>query len=184
MSLNRSRRLAIALIGVPVLLVAIAAVALPFFIDVERYRPWIAEKAQEATGRSVSMGEISLRLFPAPALTVDSVAISEGSRLPDADALRMRRLSVRLGILGLIRGRPVIQSLILDQPVLVLHRDERGRWNYDDLLHRAQGADQSGGPQPSAAAGTPTKKAATTAVRATQPRLAMASHPQTVPVRA
>lgn len=123
-------------VGIVALLVVVA-IALPLLIDVERYRPWIEEKARQTTGRSLSLGKMSLRLFPAPAINVASVRVSDGPLLPDRDALKLRNLSIRLGLGGLLRGRPEIHSLVLDRPMLVLFRDSEGRWNYDDLLQRA-----------------------------------------------
>jgi AsmA protein len=120
-----------------VVLLAVVAIALPLLIDVERYRPWIEEKARQTTGRSLSLGKMSLRLFPVPALNVESVRVADGPLLPDRDALQLQKLSIRLGLGGLLRGRPEVRSLVLDRPALVLFRDAQGRWNYDDLLERA-----------------------------------------------
>ena len=66
MPVSRSWRIVLMVLGAVVLLVVGAAVALPFLIDVERYRPWIAEQTREATGRSITLGAISFRLLPAP----------------------------------------------------------------------------------------------------------------------
>ncbi len=130
------RRVVLLIAGITVLLVAVA-ITLPLLIDVERYRPWIEERARQTTGRDISLGKMSLRLFPAPALSVESVKVAEGPLLPDRDALQLQKLSIRLGLGGLLRGRPEVRSLVLDRPLLILFRDAQGRWNYDDLLQRA-----------------------------------------------
>jgi len=133
------RRLTLAVAGLAVLLAALA-IALPLLIDVERYRPWIEEKAHQTTGRKITLGKMSLHLFPSPALDVESVRVGEGPLIRDADALQLRRLSIRLGLGELLRGRLEVRSLLLDRPFLVLFRDAEGRWNYDDLLQRAAAA--------------------------------------------
>ncbi len=137
MPLSRTQRRLLLGFGTLIVVVLLVALIVPLFVDGERFRPWIVDGAKQATGRTLTFGEISLRLLPVPALTVDSVAVSESSRLPDLKALQLRRLSVRLGVLGLLRGKVTISSLMLDEPVLVLYRDAQGRWNYDDLLERA-----------------------------------------------
>jgi len=140
MPMNKTmRRLMWVGAGIAALLV-IVAIALPLLIDVERYRPWIEEKALQTTGRSLSLGKMSLRLFPSPSLNIESVRVSDGPLLPDRDALSLQNVSIRLGLAGLLRGRPEIRSLVLDRPVLVLFRDAKGRWNYEDLLQRAAAA--------------------------------------------
>jgi AsmA protein len=143
------RRAAIAAAGLLALFVA-AAILLPLLIDVERFRPFIEEQARQATGRKVSLGRLSLRLLPAPALAVDSVRVADGPLLPDRDALQIRRASIRLALAALLRGRPEVRSIVLESPLLVLFRDAQGRWNYDDLLARAAAA-----PPPTGAATDP-----------------------------
>src|SRR5713226_6787208 len=49
-------------------------------------------------------------------------------------------LSVRLGIIGLLRGRLTFRSIVLNRPTLTLIRDAQGRWNFADLLARASAA--------------------------------------------
>jgi AsmA protein len=118
-------------------LIVLAAAALPFVLDVNRFRPLIAAKVQEATGRSLSLGRISFTLMPAPGLSVAGpIKVSDSAPYPGRSALTADGLSVRLGILGLLRGRASVTSIILRNPTLILIRDARGRWNFDDLLER------------------------------------------------
>jgi len=122
-------------------LVLLAAAALPFLVDVNRYRPLIVARVQEATGRTISLGTISFTLLPTPGLRVGGpIRISDSAAYPDRTALSAESLSVRLGLLGLLRGRASVTSIALHRPTLVLIRDSRGRWNFDDLVTRASAA--------------------------------------------
>jgi len=140
MALSRRGRLVIvALVVIAGGLLALAAI-LPRLLDIDRYRPMIVAKVQEATGRTVTLGPISLRLFPMPALSVSPLSVSEGSRYPGREALHAEGVSIHLALLPLLRGRVAIRSIVLDRPALTLIRDARGRWSYDDLLARASAA--------------------------------------------
>ena len=48
-------------------LLIVAAVAAPFFVDLNNYKAEIAQKAKEATGRDLAIdGDISLSILPTP----------------------------------------------------------------------------------------------------------------------
>src|SRR5206468_4108287 len=98
------------------------------------------DAAKQATGRSVTLGRVSIRLLPVPALAIAPLAMSDSPAYPGREALRAESLSIRLGILGLLRGRLALRSVVLDRPTLTLIRDSRGGWNFDDLLARAGGS--------------------------------------------
>ncbi len=161
MPLSRAtRRVLIVLIILAVLAVAGAAV-LPRLLDVNQYRPLIADKVRQATGRTIKMGTITLRLLPSPALRVKGITVSEGPRYPDATAMKTESLSIRVALLPLLRGELAIRSIVLHAPALNLIRDERGRWNFDDLLARADG---DAAPAGKKGGGTPLKVAVERAV--------------------
>jgi AsmA protein len=161
MAMPRWARRSLILLGALGLLVAGAAIALPFLVDVNLYRPLIAARIQEATGRSVTLGTISFYPLPSPGLTVAPLAISESARYPGRDALRARSLSIHLDPIGLLHGQLTITSVVLLRPEITLIREAGGRWNFDDLLARAATAP----PAPSAApAGKPLQVAVERAV--------------------
>jgi len=127
--------------------VVLAAAALPFLVDVNRYRPMIVSSVREATGRTFGLGTISFALLPAPGLSVGGpITLSDSAAYPGRNALTADSLSVRLGLFSLLRGRATVTSFTLHRPTLTLIRDARGRWNFDDLVERASAAPQ---PKPS-----------------------------------
>src|SRR5438876_1962895 len=157
MALRRwARRLLFALTILGVIVLA-AAAGLPRIVDANRYRPLVSAWAQEATGRSVRIGTIAFGLLPLPSLSVRPLAIAESARYPGRDMLTAESLSIRLGIIGLLRGRLTFRSIVLNRPTLTLVRDAQGRWNFDDLLARASAASSSvaASSQPGGAASAP-----------------------------
>ncbi len=159
MALPRSLRFLLLGAGALLVLLILAAVALPFIIDVQRLAPLIAGQIQQVTGRKATLGRISLRVLPVPGVTVSPVTVAEGARYPGRDALRLAAVSLRLRPLPLLRGRIEFGSVILDQPTLTLIRDREGRWNFEDLLERVAAlrsgtAAPPAGPTASSNAGT------------------------------
>ena len=136
-------------------LLVVAAVALPFLIDVHRLRPLMTAQVKEATGRAIAFGRISVTLLPAPGLSLSGpITVSDSAAYPGRNALSAESLSVRLSLSDQLRGRASITSFTLHKPTVTLIRDSRGRWNFDDLIARLSappqgrpaGAEAAGGP--------------------------------------
>lgn len=137
MAMTRGTRLALIVVGGLVTVLVLAAAALPFLVDVNRYAPVIAAQIKQATGREVALGRMSLRLLPSPNLSVGPLRVADSALHPGRDALKAETLSIRVGLLPLLRGRIDIKSILLKRPTLTVIRDGRGRWNFDDLLAAA-----------------------------------------------
>jgi AsmA protein len=129
-------------------LAAGAAVAIALLVDVNRYRPQIASLAQEATGRPVHLGALSLRLLPSPSVAVRPLRLADSAAYPGRDALRADGLAIRVSLPALLRGRLVVRSIVLENPTLTLIRDASGRWNFADLIERASAAGAGRGAAP------------------------------------
>jgi len=155
MALPRLLRWTLTALGALLALIVLAALLVPLLFDLKPIGPVIAGQIQQLTGRNATLGRISLRILPVPALSVAPVTVSEGPRYPGRDALRIGGVSIRLRLVGLLRGRLEFGTIVIDRPTLTLIRDRQGRWNYDDLLDRAAalraGAGQktTGAPAPS-----------------------------------
>jgi len=148
MALSRAIRRGLIVVAIAAGLVLTAAIALPFLVDVNRFRPMIAARVQEATGRAITLGKISFSLLPTPALSVGGpIRIADSAAYPGRNALTADSLRVRVGLLGLLRGRANVTSIQLNRPTVTLIRDARGRWNFDDLVERASAASKAAPPK-------------------------------------
>ena len=144
MPLSRAIRRWLIAVAIAAGLVVSAAVALFFLVDVNSYRPLIAAKVREATGRTITLGKVSFALLPTPGLSVGGpIRVSDSAAHPGRNALTADSLRVRIGLLGLLRGRANVTSIHLSRPTVTLIRDARGRWNFDDLVERASAASKA-----------------------------------------
>ena len=125
-------------IGLAILMfTALAGVLLaPQFVDLERYRPQIAERISDWSGRPVTLsGPISLSLLPSPHLSVNDLVVAN---LPGAHAPEMIRVSLvdaAVSFWPLLTGRIEVTSARLLRPVIALERlpDGRENWAFSKL---------------------------------------------------
>ncbi len=115
----------------------VLVLVLPPFINVNRYRSDVAAAIGRGLGRPVSVGSISLRLFPQPGFSLSNVAVADDPSLSAEPLLRADEVSASLRLSSLWRGRLEIARLSLTDPSLNLVRGENGRWNLQPLLERA-----------------------------------------------
>jgi hypothetical protein len=121
-------------IAVAILLVtAIGAVlAGPSFIDWSDHKDAVAREISDLTGRRLAIeGEVELALLPSPHLRAEKVTLSgiEGGASPHLARAEAIELKVLVG--PLLRGQISVESLVLDEPQLVLETLADGRRNWD-----------------------------------------------------
>ena len=134
-------------IGLAVLLFAAIAALLvaPSFVDLDRYRPVVAEKASALLGRPVTLaGPISLSLLPSPHLTIRDLRIANlpGGSAPEM--VRAREVDAALSFWPLLAFQFDVTSARVVQPTILLERlpDGRPNWSLESV------------PPPDAAAGS------------------------------
>jgi uncharacterized protein involved in outer membrane biogenesis len=123
-----SRRLGIGL----VVLVCAIAVLLTFF-DWNLLRPALARKISAETGRRASIdGDLKVHIWSwNPGAELNDITLLNP---PWADRRLMfgaRRLTFRVSLANLLRGRVVIPEIALIEPTLDLERDARGRASWE-----------------------------------------------------
>jgi len=116
------------------LLLAVLLLAAPFFIDVNHYKGLIIEKAEQATGRKIEMGQLHASLFPWIGVRLDDVRVANRSGFSDEAFLQIKSLDVQVALLPLLSKRVEIKRFILDSPRLLLERDATGAGNWQDLF--------------------------------------------------
>lgn len=131
-----------------VLAVVAVLVAMPRAIDWQDLKPKLGLALTSATGRTVSLdGPLSVEFLPWPALWVGDVRIANAPGAATQSMLKVRRLSIRLSLKALMRGRIEISSIVLDEPLLAIEPDADGRPNWWlPALESGSGAEAAGLP--------------------------------------
>lgn len=119
-------------LGLLVLVMGIL-LAVPFFIDVNDYKPQITKAVEDATGRALQIGEIKASLFPWVGVRLDNVRLANRAGFSDRDFLKVASLNIQLDLLPLFSKQIEVKRFTLDAPELFLERNTEGEGNWEDL---------------------------------------------------
>ena len=130
-------RKAIIGVGIFIILIVVAGLLAPSFIDVNHYRPQIESKLRERLGRNVSLGPMRLRLIPLGFRVQNAVIADDPKFNASRPFAQVQTLSVNPEILPLLHHDIVIKSVQLDHPTVELVRNQQGLWNFSTLAARS-----------------------------------------------
>jgi hypothetical protein len=119
---------------VALLLVGVAAWLLPSFFSAEHYRHRLEAELKRVLHRPVTFGAVSFRLLPRPGFTMENAVVSEDPNFGSEPFAHVDRIDCALRWRSLWRSRLDFARLRLDHPTLNVVRNERGEWNFENLL--------------------------------------------------
>jgi AsmA protein len=115
----------------------VIAIALPFFVDANTFRPRLESELTEALGRQVKVGNLALSLFSG-GVKADNISIADDPSFSKAAFVQAKALKVGVELIPLIFSKSlIVTELTLDQPEISLVRSEDGEtWNFSSLGNR------------------------------------------------
>jgi len=121
-----------------------AAYVVPRLLDVEGYKPALADAVKQATGRELVIdGPLKLTLLPVPRVSARSVHFANAAGSKGAQMVEVRWVGASPSWSALLQGRVEIGRLILYKPVVVLETDANGVPNWE--FKPGAGAEQPAG---------------------------------------
>jgi uncharacterized protein involved in outer membrane biogenesis len=117
------------LLGLFVVLLLLA-LAVPYFLNVDRYRDTIAAAIAKQTGRKVTLGPIHARLFPGAGVSVADLHIGNPSGFPAGDLIGADEIRVNVALAPLLHSTIHVNSIDLVHPKLIVLTDSGGKNNY------------------------------------------------------
>ena len=172
---------ALIIVGAVIVLLIIVALALPLFVDVNKFKPTLQTEIGSAIGRQVTIGNISLAIFSG-GVAIDNLAISDDPAFSKSAFLTAKELKVGVDLLGLIFSQKLaVRSFTLADPEVSLVRNAAGTWNFSSIgggggATASKPKAPSGGP--SAATNLSVEKLAITNGRITMTTLGSHQNPQ------
>ena len=138
------------IVAIVIAVLVVIAIAIPFFIDANAFRPKLEAELTDALGREVKVGNLSLSLLSG-GVTADNISIADDPQFSKAPFVQAKSFKVGVEMIPLIFSRTLnITQVTLDQTQISLVKSENGeKWNFSSL----------GGKNPSAPSHT-TEKAA------------------------
>lgn len=132
-------------------LVVVAGAAILLLVDVDRFKPQIAQFVQDRYQRRLQIdGRLSLSLLPRLALALPSTTLS----VPRGEQVAARLAGAQVGValLPLLRGELVVDTVRIDGLRATIERRADGSLSIDDLIGPARAQPAPATPSPGAPA--------------------------------
>ena len=114
-------------------LFVIVALAIPFVLDANQFRPTLEGDLAGVLGRKVTIGHLRIA-FLSGSISVDDISIADDPAFGSAPFLTAKSVNVGVEWLPLIFSKQVrVQSFRLQEPQVVLRRSASGQWNFSSL---------------------------------------------------
>jgi AsmA protein len=102
-------------------------------IPINQFRPTIEEKASQALGRKVQVGDLSLSLLGG-SLSAQSLSIGDDPKFSQSAFLSAKSVKVGVEIIPLIFSKSLnVTGITIENPEVTLLRNPAGQWNYSSL---------------------------------------------------
>src|SRR5215467_1366144 len=122
------------IVGIVIAVLIVIAIAIPFFVDANTFRPKLESELTEALGRQVKVGNLSLSLFSG-SVSADNISIADDPQFSKSAFITAKSLSVGVEMIPLIFSKTLnVTELTLNQPEISLVKSENGeKWNFSSL---------------------------------------------------
>lgn len=138
-------------VGIAVVVLLLAVVAIPFFIDANQFRPRLEAALTDALGRPVKVGNLTVALWSG-GVTAEDLSIADDPAYSRTPFLQAKSLKLSVELMPLIFSHALnVTGLTIDQPAIVLLQSPSGAWNFSSLGGKAAN-------QPAAPAAPPSAK--------------------------
>ncbi len=123
------------IIGLVIFISGVAAIfIIPRFIDVQKYKPIIEEKASDATGRVFTMGEdIDVSLFPWVGVKLTDIRLGNPEGFSQKEMVSVEKFEIRLKVMPLLSRRVEVKTFVLDSPHIYLEKLKNGKTNWENI---------------------------------------------------
>src|SRR6266496_5378724 len=121
-------------VAIIIALLIVVAVAIPFLIDANTFRPKLESEVTDALGRQVKVGNLSLSLFSG-SVAADNISIADDPHFSNSPFVQAKSLKVGVEMIPLIFSKTLnVTELTLDQPQISLVKSDEGdKWNFSSI---------------------------------------------------
>ena len=114
-------------------IVLIALLVIPFFVNVNDYKPEIKQAVYDATGRNLDIGNIKLSLFPWVGITLTDIQFENATGFKHENMLEVASVDVQVALMPLFDQQIEVKRFELNAPKIWLTQNKDGRNNWSDL---------------------------------------------------
>ncbi len=137
------------IIGIVVVVILLAVIALPFLVNVNSFRPKLESELSTALGRQVKVGNLSLSILSG-SVSAEDLSISDDPAFSKGPFIQAKSLKVGVEVMPLILSKTLhVTDITLDRPEIALLRDASGKWNFSSLGNGSETAKKPAEPSSS-----------------------------------
>lgn len=120
--------------GALIVLIVLALLIVPLFVDVEQYKPHIEKQVSEATGRPFTLGgDLGLSLFPWAGFSLSDLHLGNPPGFEEKDFVSVKSFEVRVKLLPLLSKDIQVKRFSLEKPRIVLERRKDGQGSWEGI---------------------------------------------------
>jgi len=122
------------IVAIVVGMLIVIAIAIPFFVDANTFRPKLESELTDALGREVKVGNLKLSVFSG-SVSADDIAIADDPAFSKSPFVQAKSLKVGVELMPLIFSKTLnVTELTLNEPEIGLVKSENGEtWNFSSL---------------------------------------------------
>jgi AsmA protein len=137
-------------IGIAVVVVVLILFILPFLIPVNKFKPTIEQKASEALGRKVQVGNLSLSILGG-SVGMDDLSVSDDPKFNPGPFLTAKEVKVGVELIPLIFSKELnVTEIKIVNPQVMMLKEPSGKWNFSSI----GGTSAPAAPKPPSGGGT------------------------------
>jgi uncharacterized protein involved in outer membrane biogenesis len=143
MALSKTARTWLVIFGSAVVLFVGAIAGLKMYFTSERLKSFLIPKIEDATHRTVSVGDVSLSILPSISITVENLRISNPKEMTfdKEEFVSLDRLVLNVSLWSLFKNKLEVKTILVEHPVIYLESKEDGASNYG--LAPAEGGEEA-----------------------------------------
>lgn len=131
--MGKATRMVLAGIAVVVVLIIVAAVSLPLFLNADSFRTRIEGTLSKSLGRKVTVGKLNLSVWSG-GLVAEQATVADDPKFSQQPFIQADSVKIGVEIVPLILRREIhIHSFALQTPKIQLLRAANGTWNYSSI---------------------------------------------------
>lgn len=118
-------------VGVVVVLLIAAVVAVPFLVPVDTIKNQVVAGVKDATGRDLAIkGAVKLSVFPSLSVDVRDVTFANAAGAKNKEMATLGTLQVELKLFPLLGGKVEVDKFVLVDPIIHIEVDKAGKGNW------------------------------------------------------
>jgi AsmA protein len=115
-------------------LIILILIIVPFFFDIQRYKPMIEQEVTKATGRPFAIGgDLRLSLFPWAGLAFSDLHLGNPDGFTEKDFVSIRSFDVKVKFLPLLSKDIQVKRFVIAGPRIILEKTKDARCNWQGL---------------------------------------------------